>query len=113
MGNIVHDWCRIYALSRELSTDVRRWIRIRNTDELDGYAPLSLVVIIDPELFRRNQGSKWLSDGNSELIWSYTRIDESQPEKDEKGSPCWRPIMPVRWYQKIPAWAEQTLPDVQ
>jgi len=107
-GVVVHDWARLYILSKLVDTDVRKWTRIRNTGELNGYAPTEVAVIVDPAyLFRRGQGSEWLSEANKELVWSYTRIGDTLPEKDQNGNLAWRPIMPVKWYSDIPDWADQ------
>ena len=111
------DAFRLYACYSKLNSDgdARRWRRILNT--LDrGVASLDLpatafAVIVDPALLGRDQGDAWLSDANDELVWNYLRISNSHPEtevEDDDTSPwLWRPIMPVRWYAKLPAWANQ------
>ena len=105
----IHDWCRLFILSRRVSSDVRKWIRIRNTGDLNGYAPLALAIIVDPSMFRRNQGSEWLYEGNEELVWSYVRIGLQDVETDQDGVQCWRPVMPVKWFAEgeLPAWANE------
>lgn len=103
-----HDWCRLYILSSKVDTDVRRWKRIRNTADLETYNPRDLAIIVDPDLFRRGQGSDWCAESNDELIWSYVRITPSGAEMDEGGTKqLWRPTMPVKWYTSLPAWANQ------
>ena len=114
-----YDWCRLYIMSKRTdggAGDVRRWTRIKNTGELNGYAPLALLVIVDPhaEWFKRTSGfAEWLREDNAELTWSYTRIGTVDPEQDQDGNQCWRPIMPVRWYAELPSWAneEETVLD--
>ena len=107
------DWCRIYILSSKVDGDVRRWRRIRNTTDLGDYKPGDFAIIVDPAMFRRGQGDGWCSDQNEELTWSFVRLGsgtEDDAEKDTDGgtSQLWRPIMPVKWYSKLPAWADQT-----
>jgi len=114
-----YDWCRLYIMSKRThggSGDVRAWTRIKNTGSLinleDGttYAPLTLLVIVDPaaENFKRIPGfAKWLREDNDELTWSYVRIGREEAETDQDGKQCWRPAMPVRWYEKLPSWAEE------
>ena len=105
------DWCRIYILSSKVDGDVRRWRRIRNTTDLGEYKPGDFAIIVDPAMFRRGQGDGWCSDQNEELTWSFVRLGsgaEDDAEKDADGtSQLWRPIMPVKWYSKLPAWADQ------
>ena len=103
-----YDWCRLFILSRRASSDIRRWVRITNTGDLNGYAPLSIAIIVDPSMLKRGQGDGWLHEGNDELIWSYVRIGLSDTEKDQDGQQCWRPAMPVRWYRQLPQWANET-----
>ncbi len=111
------DAFRLYACYSKLNSDgdARRWRRILNTLD-NGVASLDLpatafAVIVDPDLLGRGQGDAWLSDANEELVWNYLRISNSHPEtevEDDDTSPwLWRPIMPVRWYSKLPAWANQ------
>ena len=105
-----YDGCRLYAMGKRLDPDIRRWIAIRDTQLMaEGmYAPFSLLVIIDPDMFRRGQGSSWMNDVNEELTWSYVRIGHTSSEKDADGNSRWRATMPVRWYRKLPEWARQT-----
>ena len=103
----IHDWCRLFILSKRADSDIRKWVRIRNTGDLNGYAPLALAIIVDPSMFRRNQGSEWLYEDNEELIWSYVRIGIEDAETDQDGRPCWRPVMPVKWYWRLPKWADE------
>lgn len=105
--NFNYDWCRIYMLSKRTG-DVRSWTRIYNTGELDGYAPSELAIIVDPTLFKRGQGAEWLYEGNNELVWSYVRIHYDEGETDPDGKGSWRPIMPVKWFDEIPKWADES-----
>ena len=105
-----YDWCRLYILSGRAgggAADPRSWTRIRNTAELDTYAPLAVAVIVDMEMLKRGQGSEWLYEDNEEIVWSYLRIGLDSAERDQTGAQCWRPVSPVRWYRKLPQWAEQ------
>ena len=105
----IHDWCRLFILSKRADSDIRRWVRIKNTGDLDGYAPLALAIIIDPSsvMLRRDQGTEWLSENNKELIWSYVRIGHETTETDQDGNQTWRPVMPIKWYAEMPEWAKQ------
>ena len=108
IGNDTYDWCRLYILSKRADSDIRKWKRITNTFDLNGYAPLSLAIIVDPELFKRGQDASWLEEKNPELIWSYTKVGLDSSEQDQDGQNVWRPVMPVKWYKELPAWANQT-----
>ena len=103
------DWCKIFVLDYNADSDVRRWKAISNTADLaiNGKSTGTLVIIVDPELLQRNQGTEWLYEGNDELIWSYVRIGTAEPETTSDGRQRWRAIMPVRWYRQLPAWANQ------
>ena len=113
LGGIVHDGCRLFIASKEADYDIRRWIPIARTGDLGGYAPLTLAIIVDPALFHREasltNGAAWLYESNDNLRWSYSRIgygtDDTGPEKDQNGSPCWRMVMPVKWFSELPGWA--------
>ena len=111
-GTETYDWCRLYILSQRAHYDIRKWIRITNTFDLNGYAPTSLAIIVDPTLFKRGQGDTWMKENNEELIWSYTKVGLDSSETDQDGENVWRPIMPVKWYKQIPEWANQTAIDL-
>ena len=111
------DSMRLYVCYTRLAPngDGRRWTRIKNTvdhglADVD-LAPSAFAVIIDPALLGGSFGSDWLSDANDELVWSYVRISDADgPELEADGQPSrwrWFPTMPVRWYSKLPAWANQ------
>ena len=82
LGDYVYDWCRLYILSKRADTDIRKWIRITNTYDLNGYAPTSLAILVDPTLFKRGQDANWMKESNPELIWSYTKIGLNSREVD-------------------------------
>jgi len=111
-SNITHDWCRVFIASKRADTDIRKWQRITCTGDLLGYAPLTLAIIVDPSSeFLRREASKadnaaWLYEGNTNLIWSYSRLDGNEHEQDQDGRQCWRMIMPTKWYAELPAWAD-------
>lgn len=109
------DSFRMYACYSKLNADgeSRRWTRLGNTvdDELSTNVA-TIAVIVDPTLMGRGQGYGWLSDHNDELIWNYIRINDIDgPEKEVPGdssSPwLWRQVMPVKWYSRLPSWADQ------
>ena len=104
-----NDWCRLFILSKRADSDIRRWTAISNTHDLSGYAPLSLAVLVSQDKLRRVADTSWLYEGNKELIWSFVRIAAGGgPETDQDGRQCWRPIMPVKWYDELPDWASQS-----
>lgn len=102
-----NDWCRLFVLSKRADSDIRRWTAISNTADLLGYAPLSLAVLVSQDKLRRVADKDWLYEGNKELIWSFVRISD-EPETDQDGRQCWRPIMPVKWYDELPDWANKS-----
>lgn len=103
-----HDWCRIYIPGGD-GSDVRRWTEVESTytAAVSNITIGTMVVIVDSEGFRRSQGSAWLRDDNDELIWSYVRIGDDRAELNTDGRQLWRAVMPVRWYSRIPDWADQ------
>jgi hypothetical protein len=103
------DWCKLFVLDSNADSDVRRWKAISNTADLalNNKSTGTLVIIVDPELLQRAQGTDWLYEGNDELIWSYVRIGHFEPEKTSDNKQRWRAIMPVRWYRQLPSWTNQ------
>lgn len=113
LGGQTNDCCRLYTLSARLNPDVRAWTQIastRQTEIRDCYLP-EIVVIVDKDItkrYRHEVGWDWLREDNDDLIWSYVRIGMDEPEMEPgKNKQQWRPIMPVKWLDKLPAWAQK------
>ena len=90
--------------------DQRSYVKIANTAEgmPTNYAPAEVIVIVDPHLVNteRSDGT-WLYKGNEDIVWTWVRTKYGQREFDAGTDRClWRPIAPVRWFSKLPAWAE-------
>lgn len=89
--------------------DQRSYVRIQNTLEgMPDYAPAEVIVIVDAEMMNpdRSDGS-WLYDGNEDVVWTWVRTKDGEREFDADTDHClWRPIAPVRWFSRLPAWAE-------
>lgn len=87
--------------------DQRSYVPLSSTLDLVemSYAPSDVVVIVDPSLCTRSDGS-WLREDNDELTWTWVRTTNGERELDAGTSHClWRPIAPVRWLARLPAWA--------
>ena len=82
--------------------DGRAWTRIATTLDLEGAYPKFLAVLVSPELCA---DGGWLSEENGDAVWCYARADASGSEKDTNGKVIWHPAVPVRWYRKLPEWA--------
>lgn len=114
IGGIVHDWVHLYAAGKRVSSDIRQWISITNTAALNGYASVTLAIIVDPNLFQRDESkvsSDWLYESNPQLTWSYVRTGVGLNETDQDGKNVWRQIMPTKWYDEIPDWAIQPITE--
>ena len=98
--------------------DFRSWSYIKNTIEWTEKI-LTVAVFIDFRCLERHvqdpdkPEDDWLTDSNDELVWSWARMKDSAGnttyEKDSSGRIIWRPIMPVRWFKKLPEWAESLI----
>ena len=114
IGGIVHDWVHLYAAGKRVSSDIRQWICITNTAALNGYASVTLAIIVDPNLFQRDESkvsSDWLYESNPQLTWAYVRTGVGLNETDQDGKNVWRQIMPTKWYDEIPDWAIQPITE--
>lgn len=111
VAGFTNDWCRIFVLDSNVNSDVRVWQQVSNTLDVvlanPSNATATLAIIVDPDLLRRNQGAEWLKESNEELIWSYVRIGHEGAEMNSPTKQRWRAIMPIKWYKKLPAWANQ------
>lgn len=87
------------------SADVRSYTYIANTAFYTNYLR-SVVVVVDAQCLLRHPGD-WLRDNNDELIWTYLRVS-SMGMEEEKGTTrtLWIPTAPVRWFKKLPKWAD-------
>ena len=104
---------RLYVCSSLGGKDLRSYTRIRNT--VDWNEPLNkVVVLVDTACLVRHPESvsgEWLSNSNDELIWCYLRdLDQGGVEQEAgTGKAMWQPISPVKWFDRMPSWAEQPL----
>lgn len=64
------------------------------------------VLLINSGDFRRTDGS-WCREDNDELIWTYARTTLGSTERDDENGWVWRPISPVKWFSRLPKWADQ------
>ena len=98
------DRMRLFWLSARIAgSDGRPWSKISTTLDLTGANPKYLAVLVSPELCF---DGRWLGEENEEVVWSYTRGDAAGPEKDTNGAVLWHPVQPVKWFRKLPEWAE-------
>ena len=73
----------------------------------------SLIAIVDVSCLRRNPSGEWLSEDNENLSWCFTRTEPHEGMDStiewysyEGGiGQYWHPIVPVRWFSKMPEWA--------
>lgn len=111
-SSVTHDWFRLFVSGSDYEPNKRKWVRITNTSDLMGFHPAQLAILIcptDTDSFRRGQGADWCREDNDELIWTYIRISDIGYEFNPATmGPQFREVMPVKWYSKIPKWAEQT-----
>jgi hypothetical protein len=69
----------------------------------------SVIAIVDTSCLRRNPSGDWLSESNENLSWCFRRhsimsgVDQGGESFSE--GQYWHPIMPVRWFSKMPNWA--------
>ena len=96
------DSARIYAENLDTS-DRRKYVKVTSARQIEGAA--AIVMLVTPDDCRR-MGGAWLSEGNEEIVWTYSRITEGDREEiPGTGKAMWRPCAPVRWFSALPAWA--------
>jgi hypothetical protein len=88
------------------SWDARAYTKIGNT--LDwGYELRNVVVLVDASCIVKHPGD-WLREDNEDLMWCYLRnTNDGIETEDGTDQTIWHPIAPVRWFSKLPNWAEQ------
>lgn len=101
------DRMMLFVCTSHDSEDVRSWTRIPNTIDFP-HQLTRIAALVDVTCLERHPDGEWLRDDNEELIWCYLRDRPLDPPYEyEKGTTksLWRPIVPVRWYRELPAWA--------
>lgn len=103
------DKMRIYMpVGNDPGCDMRSYRRIQNTIDVPNSQLARLVVLVDVSCLVRHteDGGAWLNEDNADLVWVYMRDTaggtETYPGTDTK---WWHPIAPVRWFRKMPNWA--------
>ncbi|MBQ6341186.1 MAG: hypothetical protein IJI36_18775 [Kiritimatiellae bacterium] len=102
------DKMRLFACTSYWSgRDRRSYSPIGNTIDY-GNDLYSVVVLVDATCLVRHpeDNGAWLSEDNEDLVWCYMRDTANDVEREQLTTePLWRPIAPVRWFSKMPAWA--------
>lgn len=101
------DRMMLFVCTSHDSEDNRSWTRIPNTIDFP-HQLTRIAALVDVTCLERHPDGEWLRDDNEELIWCYLRDRPLDPPYEyEKGTTksLWRPIVPVRWYRELPAWA--------
>lgn len=109
MGDPVMDRMRLYTCSHYDNLDYRAYKYIGNTFPTNWPYKLSrVVVLVDAGCLVRNPGGDWLREDNEDLVWCYVRnLDNSLEYEPGTDKAWWKPIAPVRWFSRMPNWAEQ------
>ena len=112
--NPVVDRMWIFACTRATSPnfdgDVRSYYWITNTIEYTFHLE-TVAVLVDQNCLERYPESDWLKESNQDLMWSWAR--HRNGEVGIYTDRVWRPIMPVKWYEKCPNWAKDQVPELQ
>lgn len=89
------------------SWDVRAYTKIGNTIDW-GHELRNVVVLVDASCIVKHPGD-WLREDNEDLMWCYLRNTNGDGGEKEEGTTrtLWHPIAPVRWFKKLPNWANQ------
>ena len=110
-GSLGIDKMRMYmCVDDGNGTDIRKWKKISNTMTINQARISRIAVLVDASCLIRHpeNNAKWLNEDNEELIWVYHR-DKAGSHEYIPGTTklLWKPIMPVKWYKKLPSWAIQ------
>ena len=100
------DKMKMYIGTSHLSSyDVRAYTKLPNTLEWS-YDLNSVVVLVDASCLVKHPDGDWLREDNEDLMWCYLRNTSGGVEY-EYGTDrtLWRPIAPVRWFSRLPNWA--------
>lgn len=103
----VVDKMKLYVCTSYSTLDYRSYTQIANT--LDWKHQINCIVaLVDVSCLIRKPGGEWLSDQEEELVWCWMRnIDDDIEREAGSNGPMWQPIAPVKWYSKVPGWAQQ------
>lgn len=100
------DKMKMYIGTSHLSSyDVRAYTKLPNTLEWS-YDLNSVAVLVDASCLVKHPDGDWLREDNEDLMWCYLRNTSGGVEY-EYGTDrtLWRPIAPVRWFSRLPNWA--------
>lgn len=106
---VIMDKMWLFACSRHLG-DVRAYHWITNTIEYTFHLE-TVAVLVEQNCLERYPEGDWLKESNQNLMWSWAR--HRNGEVGIYTDRVWRPIMPVRWYEKCPNWAKGQVPAPQ
>ena len=119
--NTTYDKMWIFACTYHSTEDVRSYTFIENT--MPGYGwtntMTTVCVLVDTSCLRRHyeDGGAWLSEDNQDLMWCWHRYrynnNSYERENEYDGHGLWRPIAPIRWFTKMPSWAESQISSQQ
>ena len=104
------DGSTLLLLNRSGQYDKRKYWRAPESLGDFGLATLvndskSIVILVDASKMRRSDGG-WLYEFNEDAAWTWARGTWGGKEKNPDGTVLWRPIVPVRWFSKMPTWSE-------
>ena len=100
------DKMKMYIGTSFLSSyDVRAYTKLPNTLTWD-HDLFHVAVIVDASCLVKHPDGDWLREDNEDLVWCYMR-NMSGDVEHETGTDktLWRPIAPVRWFSRLPNWA--------
>lgn len=108
--NTMVDRMWIFACTRatpNFDGDVRSYYWITNTMLFKSHLE-TVAVLVEQSCLERHPDGDWLRESNQDLMWSWSR--HKSLENDASFERVWRPIMPIRWYERIPNWAWTQIP---
>lgn len=108
----------IFVCTGHSDGDNRSYFYIGNTMPNVGWTHhmTTVVVLVDVSCLKRHSDGEWLKEDNIDLMWVWHRYYYSggtTHREVEDGSSLWRPISPVRWFDKLPNWASEQIPALR
>ena len=118
-------WCFVgtsfFVQSSGFRGDNRSYYWITNTMPGIGWEHqmTTVAVLVDTTCLRRHpEGKIWLEDKNQDLMWVWHKsyhsgtnvVHEVEPGSE---SNLWRPIAPIRWFEEMPNWAWEQIPELK
>lgn len=101
------DGARLYVENRGDGDAKRKYTYLSKLSDIgeDGNVT-RIVVIVSADRCRRTNGA-WLHEDNEEVLWTFARMGLYDNDRESWNGWTWRPIAPVRWFDKLPKWAQQ------